>query len=167
MYLASTGLFRARWSDEIHDEWIRNLLNNRPDIDPEVLKRTRELMDANVPDALVCGHGALIEGLDLPDENDRHVLAAAIQGHAEGIITFNLKDFPMEQLEPFDISAIHPDEFLSDMFELDAGSCLLAAQRHRNALKNPTLTRDEYLNCLLKQRLPLFVSALKRLSFAL
>ena len=167
MYLASTGLFRARWSEQIHDEWIRNVLINRPDLDIKTLQRTRELMDSNVPDALVSGHESLINGLILPDSGDRHVLAAAIQGHSQAIITFNLKDFPAECLAPFGISAIHPDEFLSDMFELDAGSCLRAAQLHRSALKNPTLTPDEYLNCLLKQRLPAFVSDLRRLLFAL
>lgn len=167
MYLSSTGLFRAKWSDQIHDEWIRNVLKNRPDMDRTVLQRTRELMDANVPDALVYGHEALVDGLILPDKDDRHVLAAAIQGNAEGIITFNLKDFPSEQLAPFGISAIHPDEFLNDMFELDSGACLLAAQRHRRSLKNPPFTPDEYLHCLLKQKLPSFVNNLKKLSFAL
>lgn len=167
MYLASTGLFRARWSDQIHDEWIRNLIANRPTINPDLLKRTRELMDANVPDALVQGHEALIDGLRLPDMDDCHVLAAAIQGHAESIITFNLKDFPDEFLAPFGISAIHPDEFLSDMFELDSAACLLAAQRHRKSLKNPPFNSNEYLDCLLKQKLPLFVSELKKLSIAL
>lgn len=167
MYLASTGLFIARWSDEIHEEWIRNLLKNDPDRDPQILQRTRELMDKNVPDALVCGYEGLIEGLDLPDEGDRHVLAAAIQGHAEGIITFNLKDFPNDTLSTFGISAIHPDEFLSDMFELDPAACLLAAQRHKNSLKKPPFSTDEYLNSLLKQKLPSFVSHLKTMSFAL
>lgn len=167
MYLASSGLFIARWSDQIHDEWIRNLLLSRPDIKPELLKRTRELMDANVPDALVCGYEKLIDGLDLPDKDDRHVLAAAIQGHAEGIITFNLKDFPSEKLSPFGVSAIHPDEFLSDMFELDSAACLLAAQQHRKSLKRPPYSTDDYLNCLLNQKLPSFVSNLRELSFAL
>ena len=167
MYLTSTGLFRARWSDQIHDEWIRNLHLNRPEINLKTLHKIRELMDANVPDALVYGHEILIEGLDLPDKNDRHVLAAAIQGHAEGIITFNLKDFPNGKLSPFGISAIHPDEFLSDMFELDSAACLLAAQRHRRSLKTPPFNADEYLNCLLKQKLPSFVSSLKKLAFVL
>ncbi|WCN08170.1 PIN domain-containing protein [Marinomonas mediterranea] len=167
MYLASTGLFRARWSDQIHEEWIRNLLINRPTINPAALQRSRELMDSHVPDALVQGHEALIDGLRLPDMGDRHVLAAAIQGHAEGIITFNLKDFPNENLAPFGISALHPDEFLSDMFELDSAACLLAAQRHRKSLKNPPFNSDEYLECLLKQKLPSFVSDLRKLSFAL
>ncbi|MGJ8645318.1 MAG: hypothetical protein ACSHXJ_00395 [Marinomonas colpomeniae] len=56
MYLASTGLFRARWSNQIHDEWIRNLLINRPEISTDTLQKTRELMDAHVPDALVQGN---------------------------------------------------------------------------------------------------------------
>lgn len=167
MYLASSGLFIARWTDQIHDEWIRNLLKNDPNRNPEVLLRTRKLMDANAPDALVQGYEGLIEGLDLPDKDDRHVLAAAIQGHAEGIITFNLKDFPSDKLSDFGISAIHPDEFLSDMFELDSAACLLAAQRHRRSLKKPPFSTDEYLNCLLNQKLPLFVGNLKKLSFAL
>lgn len=167
MYLASTGLFRAKWSDQIHDEWIKNLLINRPEIKNENLQKIRALMDANVPDALVHGHEALIDGLSLPDMNDRHVLAAAIQGHAEGIITFNLKDFPNELLAPFGISAIHPDEFLSDMFELDSAACLLAAQRHRKSLKSPPFNSDEYLDCLLKQKLPSFVNSMKKLSIAL
>lgn len=167
MYLASTGLFRARWSDQIHDEWMRNLLINRPEISINTLQKIRKLMDANVPDALVQGYETLIDGLSLPDMNDRHVLAAAIQGHAESIITFNLKDSPNERLAPFGISAIHPDEFLSDMFELDSAACLLAAQRHRKSLKNPPFNPNEYLDCLLKQKLPSFVNDLKKLSFAI
>lgn len=99
--------------------------------------------------------------------NDRHVLAAAIQGHVEGIITFNLKDFPSEELESLGISAIHPDEFLSDMFELDAAACLLAAQQHGRSLKNPHLSTEEYLHCLLKQKLPSFVGNLRKLSFTI
>lgn len=167
MYLASTGLFRARWSDQIHDEWMRNLLINRPEISINTLQKIRKLMDANVPDALVQGYETLIDGLSLPDMNDHHVLAAAIQGHAESIITFNLKDFPNERLAPFGISAIHPDEFLSDMFELDSAACLLAAQRHRKSLKNPPFNPNEYLDCLLKQKPPSFVNDLKKLSFAI
>lgn len=167
MYLACTGLYRARWSDQIHDEWIRNLLANEPHRDPAQIAKTRELMNRHAPDALVAGHEKLIDGLILPDANDRHVLAAAIQGHAEGIVTFNLKDFPNQTLETFGISAIHPDEFLSDMFELDPGSCLLAAQQQRSSLKKPPYTADEYLACLLKQRLPTFVSKLRTLSRAI
>lgn len=161
MYLANTGLFRARWTDQIHDEWIRNLLKNNPDVAPENLERTRALMNANVPDCLVEGYEPLIVGLTLPDVDDRHVVAAAIKGQAESIITFNLKDFPLKELEPLGLSAIHPDEFLCDMFELDSSSCVKAAQQQRSSLKRPSMSQDEFLACLQKQKLPSFVSKLK------
>ena len=79
MWLGLSGLFRARWSTQIHEEWQRNLLKNRPDLTREQVNRTAELMDLAIPDALVTGHEDLIAGLSLPDENDRHVLAAAIE----------------------------------------------------------------------------------------
>jgi hypothetical protein len=78
MWLALTDLFKARWTEEIHQEWIRNVLKNRPDLTFPQLDRTKNLMNANVRDALVIGYESLISGLDLHDLNDRHVLAAAI-----------------------------------------------------------------------------------------
>ncbi len=106
MYLANTGLFRARWTDEIHDEWIRNLLKNNPDLDQVKVNRTKILMNKNVPDCLVVGYEPLIDGLTLPDVDDRHVVAAALKGQAEAIITFNLKDFPSSELNPLELSQI-------------------------------------------------------------
>ncbi len=85
MHLAMTGLFRARWSAGVHEEWITALLRNRPDLSREKLERTRKLMDKHAPDALVTGYEDLIEGLQLPDPGDRHVLAAAIRGRADVI----------------------------------------------------------------------------------
>jgi hypothetical protein len=79
MYLALTGLFRAKWSDGGHEERISALLPNRPDLARERLDRTRMLMDKHAEDALVTGYEGLIEGLHLPDPDDRHVLAAAIR----------------------------------------------------------------------------------------
>lgn len=161
MYLANTDLFRARWTDQIHDEWIRNLQENNPGLDPVRLERTKQLMNANVPDCLVTGYEPLIDALTLPDVDDRHVVAAAIKGQAEAIITFNLKDFPPAELDPLDICAIHPDEFLSDMFELNPSACIKAAQQQRKSLKNPPMTASEFLDCLQKQKLPTFVSKLR------
>ena len=91
--LATTGLFTAKWTDQIHDEWIRNAVKKRPEL-KDKLPRTRELMNRAVPDSLVTGYEFLIESLELPDSNDRHVLAAAIRSGAQAIVTFNLKDFP-------------------------------------------------------------------------
>ena len=94
MWLALADLFQARWTNEIHQEWIRNVLKNRPDLTLIQLDRTKNLMNSNVRDALITGYEPLIPTLILPDINDRHVLAAAIHGRADFIVTFNLKDFP-------------------------------------------------------------------------
>ena len=95
--LGQTGLIQARWSDEIHEEWMRNLLNNNPRITRERLERTRSLMNGAVRDCIVTGHMHLVDSLTLPDPDDRHVLAAAIQVGAELIVTFNLADFPLQR----------------------------------------------------------------------
>jgi hypothetical protein len=79
------GLFRAKWSDGVHEEWITALLRNRPDLSREKLERTRMLMDKHAADALVTAYEDLIEGLDLPDPDGRPVLAAAIRGQARVI----------------------------------------------------------------------------------
>ena len=73
----------------IHDEWMRSLLAHRPDLTNKQLERTRSLMDEHVPGSVVEGFERLIDSIDLPDKNDRHVVAAALQTHAEAIITFN------------------------------------------------------------------------------
>lgn len=160
MWLALSGRFRARWSLEIHNEWKRNLLKNRPDLTPEQLDRTSELMDQAIPDACVCGYEALIDGLRLPDMNDRHVLATAIRCNASVIVTFNQKDFPCKSLEPFGIEAQHPDEFVDNLFDLDQAAVVGAAQRQRKQLKMPPMDVGTYLDLLMRQGLIRSVEAL-------
>ncbi len=94
MHLALTDVFRAHWSAEIHDEWIRTLLKNRPDLSRDKLERTRHLMERALPDAMVVEYEHLIESLVLPDSGDRHVLAVAIHAGSDVIVTLNLADFP-------------------------------------------------------------------------
>lgn len=161
MHLALTGAYRARWSRQIHDEWTRNVRKNRPDLTQAQLDRTVQSMNRAVPDCLVYDYEPLIHGLDLPDEDDRHVLAAAIKCGASAIVTYNLKDFPAEILKRFDVEALHPDVFLSDIWGLDQAAVLEAVQKQRASLKNPEYTPRELLDTLLKQRLPEIV---KRLS---
>ncbi|MBZ9566677.1 PIN domain-containing protein [Modicisalibacter tunisiensis] len=147
MRLATTGLFAARWTEQIHDEWTRNLLKKRPEL-AEALPRTVELMERAVPDALVTGHEPLIPALELPDPDDRHVLAAAIRAGAQLIVTFNLKDFPTNTLADFGIEAVHPDTFLEQQFELSEGLVLRTVHRHRASLRKPPRSVDEYLDTL-------------------
>ncbi|WP_347987608.1 PIN domain-containing protein [Methylomonas sp. AM2-LC] len=166
MHLALTDLYRAKWTEQIHEEWIRNLLEARPELTREQLERTRQFMDSSVRDCLVSGHEFLIPTLQLPDHNDRHVLAAAIRSHASVILTFNLKDFPARELEKYDVEALHPDEFISDLIDLNPAKVLEAVARHRRSLKNPPKTGKEYLDTLLQQGLPETVSQLRHWEIA-
>lgn len=153
MWLALSGRFRARWSASIHDEWARNLLANRPDLTPEQIDRTVTLMNRAVPDALVTGYEPLVEGLRLPDLDDRHVLAAAIRCGASVIVTFNEKDFPNGTLAPFGVEAQHPDAFIEYLFDLDQAAVVAAARQARANLQNPRVDVDHYLGTLLRQGL--------------
>jgi len=129
--LAQAGLVQARWTDTIHDEWLRNVLKDSPQLSPERLARTRTLMNEAVRDCLVTGHDELIESLTLPDPDDRHVLAAAIRVGASVIVTFNLADFPAAALARFHIEAQHPDDFLISL--LDAAPASSARQSNGSA----------------------------------
>ena len=162
MRLALTDLFKARWTDMIHEEWITALLRreDKP-YTRKQLESTRDLMDAHVRDAKVFGHETLIESLELPDPDDRHVLAAAIRCNADAIVTFNIKDFPKEVLERYSIEVIHPDDFVYYQIELSPSRVCKAIRNQRKSLKNPPKTKEEFLAILLKQQLPQSVLALK------
>jgi hypothetical protein len=153
MRLALRDLFQARWTDQIHDEWTRNVLADRPDITPASLTRCRRLMDEHVPDCLIIGYEPLIPTLPLPDPDDRHVLAAAIHGGAGFIITFNLGDFPASVLEQYNIEAVHPDEFVVRLWDESPSAMLEAVRRQRAGLKRPPKTAAEYLATLEQCRL--------------
>ncbi len=160
MRLALTDLFKARWTDEIHEEWIRSLME-KGDIERPKLERVRDLMDEHVRDAKVVDYQDLIETLELPDPNDRHVLAAAIRCNADAIVTCNLRDFPLEALNTYSIEAIHPDDFICYQLELAPGKVCNAIKTQREALKKPPKTTEEFLAILQRQQLPQTVSALK------
>lgn len=163
MWLALIDLFRARWTEEIHAEWMRNVLLNRPDLTLEQLTRTKNLMNANVRDCLVTGYEPLIALIELPDPDDRHVLAAAIRSGASVIVTFNLSDFPAQALEPYGVEAIHPDEFILRLIDINLPAVCKAAQRQRKTLKNPSKTPNEYLDTLSKLGLTLSSATLRSL----
>ena len=161
MELTTAELFRAKWTWAIHEEWTRNLLQNRPDLTREALERTCALMNHAAPDCLVEGYEHLIPVVELPDADDRHVLAAAIHARADAIVTFNLKDFPAAELGRFNVEAIHPDDFISYQFGLHEPAVVIAAQRCLRRLKNPPKTADDYLATLHAQSLPKTVAALR------
>ena len=148
MQAAQSGLFRARWSDRVHDEWIAAVLARRPDIDEGKLQRVRQHMDAAVPDCLVTGYEDFVVALDLPDPDDRHVLAAAIVGRASCIVTFNEADFPVDVLERYGLHTRHPDRFLLDLESLESGALIEAARADKRHYRNPPLTAEAYIDGL-------------------
>jgi predicted nucleic acid-binding protein len=146
MRIAVNDLVRAHWTEDIQDEWTRNLLDDRDDIGRDELERTRALMNQALPDASIEGYTDAIETLTLPDPDDRHILAAAIHVGAEAIITFNLDDFPVDRLDPFAITAVDPDSFVKFLFDENPARVIKTAAQHRSSLQNPPKTVDEYLN---------------------
>lgn len=153
MQLATTGLVRARWSPDIHQEWMTAVRRLRPDIPIEKLDRTREKMDEAVPDALITGYGTLIDSVNLKDRNDRHVVAAAIRGRASIIVTRNLADFPADVLAEYGLEAMSPDSFVANLVDLYPSSKSDLCQSLkicRTRLKNPPFTVAQYLDLLQK-----------------
>ena len=146
--IAHTGVVHARWSEQILDECFRGILARRPDLKPEALARTRELMNDAVSDCLVEGFKNLIDGLSLPDLDDRHVLAAAIRAGAQAIVTTNLQDFPAIALETIDLAPALVAQILTEQ----------AA-----ALKNPPQTVLDLLRTLHDLRLVRTVAKLREL----
>ncbi len=146
--LATTDLFRARWTAAIHDEWTRSLRARRPDLAAEKFERVRTLLDASVPDCLVEGYEALIPTLELPDADDRHVLAAAIHGQADVIVTYDLGHFPARFLSEYGIGAQHPDAFVVHLLDLDEAGTIAAIRRLRTGLRRPPVTDEAYLTML-------------------
>lgn len=134
--LADADLYSAKWSAHIRDEWTRSLLRDRPGMEDKVAAAAQAMEEA-IPDCLVLGYEHLIESLVLPDADDRHVLAAAIAGHADAIVTWNAKDFPKESLEPFGIEVQTPDEFVLNQLLLEKLTALAALKRMRERWARP------------------------------
>lgn len=159
--LASEGLFTPKWSDIIHEEWVRNLLKNRPDLKKEQLNKTIEAMNLAFPDANVENFEDLISIIKLPDKNDRHVVACAIRCNADLIVTFNLKDFPSKEVSKYDIEIQTPDELISNLIDINPKLACKAFIKMVKRLENPKKTMEEVLTTLEKCGLKNCIAKLK------
>lgn len=147
--LATAGFFAAKWTTRIEDEWIRSLERQRPDLTGKLGVR-RDSMREAVPDWEVPEPAwvALVQGIQLPDPDDAHVLAAAIAGHADCIVTSNLKDFPVPVLRQFGIEALDPDTFIINQWDLSPVQAIAAFKRMRARRKKPHSSPEDFADAL-------------------
>lgn len=160
--LGMTGLFRAKLTEQILDEMVTSITRRQPEIPVERLARTRNLMCEAIPDCLVSGHERLIDALELPDPDDRHVLAAAIRAGADVIVTFNLRDFPSEQLDRYSIEAQSPDVFVLYLVDLAPAAVAGVLREQAADLRNPPRTVGEVVERLSSNGLSRSMAALSQ-----
>jgi len=159
--LGSAELFHPRWTNQIHDEWTRNLSADRPDLEPAKIERRRKQMDAAIDDCLIEGYEHLIPNLTLPDKDDCHVLAAAIHGKAQAILTYNQRHFPKKALAPFGIAAPHPDDFLTALVDRHADEVKEILEEMRARKTRPAVSWEEMLRKIENQKLKQFTEKLR------
>ena len=159
--IAQSGTVQAKWTNAILDEMSRALRRNRPEIPEEKLERLRELMNRAVRDCLVAGYEPLIEGLKLPDPDDRHVLAAAIKAGAQVIVTRNLKDFPESDLGPWNVEAKSPDAFVLDQVHINVRAVAASVRQIADSRTNPPEAVEDVLAQLERDGLVESVAALR------
>ncbi|HTW68283.1 MAG TPA: PIN domain-containing protein [Acetobacteraceae bacterium] len=163
MRLALAGLFQPQWSAHVHEEWIRAVLRDNPQIPRARLLALRDAMDQRIDDAVVTGFEHLIGTLTLPDPDDRHVLAAAIVSGSSIILTRNLRDFPASALGPHGIAACHPDVFIAGLLCAEAQSVIQAVRDQQASLINPPVPWQDLLAIFERTGLRGTVAELRRM----
>lgn len=158
--LAERGLFRPLWSSGVFKELERNLVARG--IDSDKVRYRIDAMRRTFPDAEVVGYDHLVEAMT-SDPGDRHVLAAAVRANAEVLVTFNLRHFPEEALEPYDIEARHPDDFLLDQIDVHEQATLTVLRAVVTSYERPALTFADYLALMRRANVPKFADRVERL----
>jgi hypothetical protein len=164
--IGQAGVVRVKWTERILDECFRSILRDRPDISVEKLARTRQLMNRALLDVLVTGYEDLIPAIQLPDPDDRHVVAAAIRAGAQVIVTSNVKDFPESVLAPLGLEAMSADQFVLDIVDLDPDTVIDVLEAQVAGLAKQKRTVPELLDTLERNVLPRAAAKLRELYMA-
>lgn len=159
--LARHGIVQAKWTEQILDE-VQEALRRNGVGDDEKRTELRRRMNGAVRDCLVTGYESLVEGLKLPDPDDRHVLAAAIKAGAQVIVTNNRKDFPSDYLTNWGIERKTADDFVMDLIDLDDRVVYGCVMEIANSRTQKPVTFDDVLDQLEKSQLIGAVSMLRR-----
>jgi len=110
-------LVEARWTNEIHEEWIRNPLYEQPRDSDQPSPCRERLDERRRAERNRDGLRAIIPSIVLPDANDRHVVAAAVAASASMIVTWNVRDFPTAELHKNGLQKQTPDLFLTRLYD--------------------------------------------------
>jgi predicted nucleic acid-binding protein len=146
--LAGRRLYRAHWTAEILEEARRNVIAERPDLDPSAVKRRFEAMKAAMPEAMLDPPPRNIVASMPNDEGDRHVLAAAVMARAEVIVTENISDFSPQACSPFGVEAQTLDQFLGYLVSLDADEVWRAIEEMSRRRTRPPVAVDDVVATL-------------------
>lgn len=157
--LAEFEVFRPLWSAEIINEMRRNLIANG--IAADSVDRVIGEMRSAFPLAEVVGYEHLVESV-ICDHKDRHVLAAAAHSGAAAIVTFNVKDFPAQGYQAFDLEVIHPDTFLLDALDLRPPKVLAALDRQVTHYRRQPTTIAGLMDALARCGVPGFADEIRR-----
>lgn len=165
MSLASAGLYAAKWTRKIECEWIASIEERRPDLKGRLAYRRDQMREA-VPDWEVEERAwqSVAGGLTLPDLNDVHVLAAALAGHTDCIVTANLRDFPAQVVHLLGIEVLHPDQFIVAQWDLDQLVAVAAFKHMRARWKKPNATADDFAAAMERAGLPATAQRLREAS---
>lgn len=157
--LAEAEAYRPLWSNDILTELRRNVIE--AGIRYERVDRRIAHMTRSFPDAMVTGYETLMDGMT-NDPKDRHVLAAAVRANAEVVVTFNVRDFPEQALKPYDILAVHPDDFLLDQLDLYPGLTIDVLEQQAASYRREPTTIAGLLPLLKRTGLPQFTADIRR-----
>ena len=166
MWLAAGGVIRAYWTNQIHDEWMRNVARDYG-VAHSDLERIAKLMNRAAGDALIGRYRQHEQLFPMTDAKDRHVAAAAVAARKQSgvsvvtIITWNLKDFNRKELTQAGLVAGNPDTFLCRLTADFPGSVVSAFVRMRDNLRNPPKTTQECADTLYAQGLKTFSRLIK------
>lgn len=161
--VAERELYRPLWSGRILAEAADAVLEIHPDLTTDVVAKRFTAMHDTFDDASVEGWEAFEGTLMLPDADDRHVVAAAMRGKADAIVTANFRDFPAETLEPLEIAVVHPDDFLLDQLDLAPRVVLDVLREQAAHTRNPPLTPTDLLTRLARAGVPAFADEAGRM----
>ena len=151
--LAHADLYTARWTQDIEREWASSLVKKYPDAADKIPRLVEHMREA-IPDCLIVDYAPLITSIQLPDERDRHVLAAAIRGNADAIVSLNTKDFPAAVLATFDIEIQTPDQFVLNQIMLNPPKALTAIKKMRERWERPSMLAADMVDLFEKRQLP-------------